>query len=375
MREGCSLRRRRRYPGCRWKTGSNSYAVPVSPTLDQHRTQLTYTPNPPEVGGEVKVDRATYSYNWITPVGLVPGLGSGITLHPQQPPCGWRPTTSPRDTLLMLRTALRGSWSEREDGQVVVICRSHVRRFLLIILRDRTGVRFHLDAAAQSADLSGRGGAGRRARARRDQRNSKASQPFPSPRAMQRRTLAILNANDATVEDNYRAVRAEVSKNASTIFGSWFGFGGMEISAHAVARIASQNLPGKGVVPIGVQQSDYHPDDGALVELKDKKMDGVTSNAGFINLIGDTGDQSPRRPEVWLGCAAHTDHQHRARQQTRPGHSEQQQRSPRPHSASIGAQSTVLFVERCPTAVRPDRCLGVQPFHRPRSQTESRQQP
>jgi hypothetical protein len=33
----------------------------------------TYSPAPAEIGGSVSVS-ATYTYNWITPVGLVPGL-------------------------------------------------------------------------------------------------------------------------------------------------------------------------------------------------------------------------------------------------------------------------------------------------------------
>lgn len=35
----------------------------------------TYSPNPAQVGGSVSVS-ATYRYSWITPVGLVPGIGS-----------------------------------------------------------------------------------------------------------------------------------------------------------------------------------------------------------------------------------------------------------------------------------------------------------
>jgi Flp pilus assembly protein TadG len=38
---------------------------------------ITWDPDPAEVGGEVSVE-ASYSYDWITPVGLVPGLGGTL---------------------------------------------------------------------------------------------------------------------------------------------------------------------------------------------------------------------------------------------------------------------------------------------------------
>lgn len=48
-----------------------TYGGPGTPTIDA----LAYDPGTPEIGGSVVVT-ANHTYNWITPVGLVPGIDS-----------------------------------------------------------------------------------------------------------------------------------------------------------------------------------------------------------------------------------------------------------------------------------------------------------
>ena len=89
------------------------------------------------------------------------------------------------------------------------------------------------------------------------------------------------------------SVKVTVHKDSQSLFGVSLGFGNLDVNAKAKAKIRSQNLPGKGVVPIGVEKSDYDlaVASGGTLTLKDKKQDAVTSNAGLIQLIGDNGDQ------------------------------------------------------------------------------------
>jgi len=112
-----------------------------------------------------------------------------------------------------------------------------------------------------------------------------------------------LVSNNASVEDNYRAVRAEVSKNASTVFASWFGFGGIEINAQAVAQIAAPLWPGPGVVPLTIDEATYElcadPDTG--IPHNNGDCEGVTlkeyagnnddppSSYGLLDLGGTGG--------------------------------------------------------------------------------------
>lgn len=92
---------------------------------------------------------------------------------------------------------------------------------------------------------------------------------------------------DPVVGNNFTQIQVTVKKNAVSIFGGWLSFGSPEVTGKATARIASQNLPGKGVVPIGVEKSDWLNRTSGNMLLKDN---GV-SNAGLVNLLGDNGDQ------------------------------------------------------------------------------------
>ena len=89
------------------------------------------------------------------------------------------------------------------------------------------------------------------------------------------------------------SVKVTVRKDSETLFGATLGFGNKNVPATAKAKIRSQNLPGKGVVPIGVEKSDYDAlvASGGTVTLKDKGQAGANSNSGLVNLIGDNGDQ------------------------------------------------------------------------------------
>ncbi|MGE3076111.1 MAG: pilus assembly protein TadG-related protein [Dehalococcoidia bacterium] len=100
-----------------------------------------------------------------------------------------------------------------------------------------------------------------------------------------------LEASDATASAADTEITVLVNKSYPRVIAGALGLGDATITAHAKARIASQNLPGKGVVPIGVEKSDWDNRTSGELLLKDKGQDGVNSNAGLVNIIGDTGDQ------------------------------------------------------------------------------------
>lgn len=88
------------------------------------------------------------------------------------------------------------------------------------------------------------------------------------------------------------SVKVTVHKDSTSLFGVSLGFGNLDVNAKAKAKIRSQNLPGKGVVPIGVEWSKYQAlTTGSNVVLKENKQDASSSNTGLIKLTGDTGDQ------------------------------------------------------------------------------------
>jgi hypothetical protein len=92
-----------------------------------------------------------------------------------------------------------------------------------------------------------------------------------------------------------------VKKKAETIFAGWFGFGGLEITAHATARVRSGLLPGPGVVPIGISYStwianrdtppvaDCTQPGASCVQLKDPGGSGTTGNYGLLDISGNPG--------------------------------------------------------------------------------------
>ena len=100
-------------------------------------------------------------------------------------------------------------------------------------------------------------------------------------------------APDVSFSDGSTKISVQVKKTAKSFFIGTMGIGNQQIAAHAAAKIRSQNLPGKGVVPIGIEKSDYDAlvASGGTVTLKDKGQDGANSNSGLVNLIGDHGDQ------------------------------------------------------------------------------------
>src|SRR5690606_26678141 len=58
------------------------------------------------------------------------------------------------------------------------------------------------------------------------------------------------------VNGTYTQITATALGDAPLTFG-FAGLGDSDVRADATAGIASQNLPGKGVVPIGIKMSEY----------------------------------------------------------------------------------------------------------------------
>ncbi len=94
---------------------------------------------------------------------------------------------------------------------------------------------------------------------------------------------------EVTIGGDYKTVFVRVRRTSGFAFPT-FGLIDAQISAKARARIASQNLPGPGVVPLGVERADYPGTPGVSMELKDKNIGGSSSNSGLVDL-GDGGDQ------------------------------------------------------------------------------------
>ena len=119
---------------------------------------------------------------------------------------------------------------------------------------------------------------------------------------------AALSSNVATIEDDGTAVRSVVKKNASTILGSIIGFGGMEVTAKAKARVAGTLIPGPGVVPLAIDEDTYEEciDDGECTGVTLKEYSGNNddppSSYGLLDL-GGTGGGANEVCEYLIGGA------------------------------------------------------------------------
>ncbi|MEX0781867.1 MAG: Tad domain-containing protein [Dehalococcoidia bacterium] len=182
---------------------------------------------------------------------------------------------------------MRANEASREDGQMVIL-----GAFVMVALVMITAVaiylgvystqRRHLQNMADSAALAG-------AQELNGTAASEADAIAAAQDYLDKQGTSLESPVEIEVQDDYTAVFVRVHKTPNISFG--FGLDDKKISARAKARVAAQNLPGPGVVPIGIQYSSYVNAGNDSIELKDKTMDGVNSNSGLIHVTGDNADQ------------------------------------------------------------------------------------
>lgn len=100
-------------------------------------------------------------------------------------------------------------------------------------------------------------------------------------------TSGLNAAPTISFADGSTKITVTVTKTSPSIVSGAFGVGDSVISAKAAAKIRSQNLPGKGVVPIGVEKTDWESRTSGNMLMKDSPPG---SNTGLVNLLGDNGD-------------------------------------------------------------------------------------
>jgi hypothetical protein len=180
-----------------------------------------------------------------------------------------------------MKRRLLPKFARGENGQAIVMV-ALMSTFLMMILAIALETGFiwiqkrNLQTAADAAALAGA--------QELDGTSASEAQAIAAANDYAGKNVDALLSNTATVEDDYRVVRADVSKNASTVFADWFGFGGIEISAQAAARIVSPLLGGPGVVPLAIDEGSV-PEPGELVTIKvDAQNQHANGNFGFIDL-------------------------------------------------------------------------------------------